>query len=121
MSSLGPSDAASAADEQVTAASVDGVSARPPGVEAEAEDDSSSATVPRSLSHELLLNYHVKLDPAPVRFPGKFGTVYFDQCNMQLVITKNKEVKRIPIRKEHDDVKISAITYVDTIRYDPIQ
>jgi hypothetical protein len=71
----------------------------------------STSSAVRTPAHELLLNYHVKLDPSPVRFPGKFGTVYFDQCNGQLVITRGKEVKRIPIKREQDDVKISSITY----------
>ena len=71
-----------------------------------AHDDSA-----REQGNDLSLNYHVHLSENPLQFPSGSRFVYFDRCNRQVVVTRDKEVRRIPLRKDRDDVRISSIRY----------
>lgn len=51
---------------------------------------------------------HVFLGPT-LKFDSDHNSMYFDRCNRQIVTTHGKEVRRVSLRRERDNVKISHI------------
>ena len=58
------------------------------------------------------IDEHVYLGDKPLEFNTKHSSFYFDKCNRQIVISSGKEVNRVSLRRERDNVKISHIGLV---------